>query len=152
VPGGRAGTRHHKSLTAKVNNALNAFPNISQRPPSNEQPRRRRVGNADNFAARISQKLVRGAIRLAASDDAMAPHDEKTLEALRLKHPPLRVVPSDAAPLNTPHPISLPPPQPLKVKNSDIIDAIKSFPAGSAGGIDVMRPQHLKDLTICPHG
>jgi len=88
---------------------------------------------------------VRDAIRLAASDDTMALHDEKTLEALRLKHPPLRVVPSDAAPLNAPHPISLPPP--LKVQISDIIDAIKSFPAGFAGGIDGMRPQHLKDLT-----
>jgi len=149
VPGGRAGKCHHQSLTAKVNNALNAFPNISQYPQSNEQPRRRRVGNVDNFAARISEKLedgdVRGAIRLPASDDAMAPRDEKTLDALRLKHPPLRVVPSDAAPLNTPHPISLPPP--LKVQNSDIIDAIKSFPAGSAGGIDGMRPPHLKELT-----
>ena len=33
---------------------------------------------------------VRGAIRLASSDDTMVPHDEKTLAALRLKHPPCR--------------------------------------------------------------
>jgi len=33
------------------------------------------------------------------------------------------------------------------VQDRDIIDAIKSFPAGSAGGIDGLRPQHLKDLT-----
>jgi hypothetical protein len=152
VPGGRAGKRHQQSLTAKVNIALNAYPNISQRPQSNQQPRRRRVGNADNIAARISEKLedgdVRGAIRLAASDDAMAPHDEKTLDALRLKHPPRRDVSSNAAPATVQHihPNSLPP-SPLIVQNRDIIDAIKSFPAGSAGGIDGMRPQHLKDLT-----
>ena len=40
---------------------------------------------------RISEKLadgdVRGAIRLAASDDTMAKHDEHTLAALHLKHP-----------------------------------------------------------------
>ena len=155
VPGGRAGKRHHQCLTAKVNNSLNAYPNISQRSQSNRQPSRRRFGNAYNIAARISEKLedgnVRGAIRLAASDDAMAPHDDKTLAALLLKHPPRRVAPSVAAPttqnnnsLNSPS--SLTPP-PLVVLDRDILDAIKSFPAGSAGGIDGMRPQHLKDLT-----
>ena len=48
-------------------------------------------GNADQVAARISEKLedgnVRGAYRLAVSDDVLAPHDEKTLVALRLKYP-----------------------------------------------------------------
>ena len=149
VPGGRGGKRHHQSLTTKVNNTLNAYPNISPRIQSIQQPIRRRVGIVYKFASRISEKLedgdVRGAIRLAASDDAMAPHDEKTLIALRLKHPPRRVAPSEFPTIchNTLN--SLPPP--LLVQERDIKDAIKSFPAGSAGGVDGMRPQHLKDLT-----
>ena len=72
----------------------------------------------------------------------MAPHDVKTLETLRLKHPPKKPPSSDAFPLsdeNIVHP-------PLIVQESAIIEAIKSFPAGSAGGIDGLRPQHLKDL------
>ena len=30
---------------------------------------------------------------------------------------------------------------------NDIVEAIKSFQAGSAGGLDGLRPQHLKDMT-----
>lgn len=39
-------------------------------------------------------------------------------------------------------------PVPLEVSPSDIISAIQSFPAGSAGGPDGLRPQHLKDLIM----
>ena len=31
--------------------------------------------------------------------------------------------------------------------DEDIFGAIRSFPAGSAGGLDGLRPQHLKDMT-----
>ena len=34
----------------------------------------------------------------------------------------------------------------LMVSQSDIVDAIKSFPAGSSCGIDGLKPQHLKDM------
>ena len=152
MPGGRDGKCHHQSLTTKVNNTLNtldAYPNISQRIQSIQQPIRRLVGIVYNIASRISEKLedgdVRGAIRLAASDDAMAPHDEKTLIALRLKHPPRRVAPS-GVPTNSHNTVnSLP--LPLVVAERDIKDAIKSLAAGFAGGVDGMRPHHLKDLT-----
>jgi len=36
----------------------------------------------------LKDEDIRGAIRLAASDDTVAPHDEQTLTALRAKHPP----------------------------------------------------------------
>ena len=102
---------------------------------------------------RISEKLedgdVRGAIRLASSDDTIAPHDETTLAALRLKHPPRRIISGDESLFisneNDTH-------LPLSVMERDIVDSIKSFPAGSAGGIDGLRPQHLKDLTNAQNG
>jgi len=49
--------------------------------------------NADlhHLAARVSSKIeegdVRGAVRLAASNDTLASHDDDTLEALRQLHP-----------------------------------------------------------------
>ena len=33
------------------------------------------------------------------------------------------------------------------ISEKKIARAIKSFPAGTAGGLDVLLPQHLKDLT-----
>ena len=92
---------------------------------------------------------MRGAIRLASSDDTIAPHDEKTLAALRLKHPPRRNISGNGSLLiSNENNIHLP----LNVVERDIVDAIKSFPAGSAGGIDGLRPQHLKDLTNTQNG
>jgi hypothetical protein len=36
--------------------------------------------------------------------------------------------------------------------HDDVIAAIKSFPNGSAGGLDGLRPQHLKELTNTQRG
>ena len=38
---------------------------------------------------------------------------------------------------------------PLSVEESDARKAVLSFPAGSSGGPDGLRPQHLKDLVQC---
>jgi len=115
--------------------------------------KRREAAPINNTSALISEKLeegdVRGAIRLASSDDSMAPHDEKTLAELRLKHPPRRTVPIDGPlPLITQTSSN----QPIAVQERDVIEAIKSFPAGSAGGVDGLRPQHLKDMTSAHTG
>ena len=36
---------------------------------------------------------------------------------------------------------------PLRVSTDQVLAAIKSFPPGSSGGSDGLRPQHLKDMT-----
>ena len=45
----------------------------------------------ENLAMRVSSKIeegdVRGAVRLAVSDESLAPYDETTVVALRLLHP-----------------------------------------------------------------
>ena len=147
VPGQRGGKRHMSSLASKVNKALEAFQTNTRQTHSNTVSQVRKKAGKYNLAARVSEKLeegdVRGAIRLAASDDTLAPRNDETVAALRLKHPPR------AASLEGTPP---PPPPPssssscLAVQQSDVIEAIKSFSAGSAGGIDGLRPQHLKDL------
>ena len=97
----------------------------------------------NSLAARVSCKLeegdFRGAVRLICSEDSIAELDEVTLAALRSKHPP-------------PHPNSCIPPVPeefapaIQVSEEEIAHAISSFPNGSSGGPDGLRPQHLKDL------
>ena len=90
---------------------------------------------------RVASKLedgdFKGAIRLACSDDRLAPFNSTTLAALQEKHPvphPDTVIPP------TPNPI------PVQVDPVSVARAIRSFPSGSAGGPDRLRPQHLKHL------
>ena len=146
VPGQRGGQRRLNSLASKVKAAIASFPASFSPVPQQKPPKIR--PSKDNLAARVSSKLeegdIRGAIRLAASDDSTAPFDDVTATALRAKHPTRAV--SD-----------VPPPVPCKdssirVQESDIIAAIKSFLPGSAGGHDGLRPKHLKDLTSASAG
>ena len=95
------------------------------------------------LASRVSLKLeegdFKGAVRLACSEDTIADMSDATFSALQLKHP-------------APHPDSSIPPLPLdvaltaSVSVEEVAKAITSFPNGSAGGPDGLRPQHLKDL------
>ena len=96
---------------------------------------------AHTVATKIEEGDFRGAIRLASSDDTLADFNEDTFSALQAKHP-------------LPHPNSQIPPAPavpsfpedFEISQQDIARAIRSFPCGSAGGPDRLRPQHLKDL------
>jgi hypothetical protein len=118
VPGQRGGQRHLNSLASKVNAAIASFPGTSL-PIQSQKPLKIRSSTV-NLAARVSSKLedgdIRGAIRLAASNDTMAPFDDLTAAALRAKHPARAAV--DA-----------PPPTPnrdtsLCLQESDIINSI----------------------------
>jgi hypothetical protein len=91
-------------------------------------------------AAKLEEGDFRGAVRIASSDESFAPDTSITLDLLRDKHPPQ-------------HTLSLIPPQQnnticVDVFSSVVVNAIRSFPAGSAGGPDGLRPQHLKDLLL----
>jgi hypothetical protein len=142
VPGQRGGQRHLNSLASKVNAAVASFPVLSA-PVQQQKPSKSRQSSDFNLAARVSSKLedgnIRGAIRLAASNDTLALFDDVTAEALRSKHPS-RVT----------HDSPLPMPNNdvcLLLQQGNILAAVKSFMPGSAGGPDGLRPQHLKDLT-----
>ena len=92
-----------------------------------------------SLARRVSNKGdFRGAIRLASSEDVLADFDDDTYSALQSKHltPPLNT----CIPPPPTNPVS------IHVSASEVMAAIQSFPNGSAGGPDKLRPQHLKDL------
>jgi len=97
------------------------------------------------LAAAIRSKIedgnIRGAARIICSDEKPAENDDATLEALRERHPPAATdyrCPPNATLFTA-----------VQMSESDITRAIRSFPAGSSGGPDGLRPQHLLDLISC---
>ena len=95
---------------------------------------------AKRVAIKIEEGDFRGAIRLASSDDSLADFSDDTYAALCAKHPPAS--PDSRVPSQLPD-VSLPE---CVVSSKEVCHAIRSFPCGSAGGPDKLRPQHLKDL------
>ena len=129
------------SLAATVTNAPCPEPQIRR------SGRHQRSGRKDDpmevLASRVASKLeegdYKGAVRFACADDTIAEHSPATLESLRQKHPESHtdcsISPAPDAELFS-----------LNFTEEDVKRAIISFPAGSAGGPDGLRPQYLKDL------
>jgi len=89
---------------------------------------------------RFNDGDIRGAVRLLASSDVIAPQGDVTERLLQQKHPP--------APAN----LSLPTrpddeyPAPFIASEADVRKALTSFRPGAAGGPDGLRPSHLSAL------
>ena len=92
--------------------------------------------------AAISTKLEEGnitaAVRILSSDDSSADFSSSNLDRLRGKHPSEHAGARPSAnPAENPA---------LQVFEIAILIAVRSFPAGPAGGPDGIRPQHLLEL------
>ena len=132
---------HRRSLTSQVNELvkIKADPVVAPIRPLSKP----RSQNLDALAARVATKLeegdFKGAVHLACSEDSIADLSNETMAALKSKHP--------AAHLNTKIPT---PPDasnvPVPIAEEEVTRAVRSFPNGSSGGPDGLRPQHLKDL------
>ena len=99
-----------------------------------------------NLTSHVSFKLeegdFKGALRVACSEDSMADINAvETLSALKEKHPPMHLN-SQFPPL-----VEGTASTQISISEEDVCHAIQSFPRGSAGGPDGIRPQHLSDLT-----
>ncbi|KAL0829371.1 hypothetical protein ABMA28_004148 [Loxostege sticticalis] len=95
--------------------------------------------NSPTHASTLSDGNIKGAARILFSDDLIAPSTPDTLSALKSKHPPSAT--------NSQLPDSPDPTQPaLQTTPEALTSAINSFSSGSAGGMDGLTPQHLKDL------
>ena len=116
-------------------------------PSARSHNRGSHISQEDSLAARVSVKLeegdFKGAVRLACSDDTLAPMNEATYEALLERHPPLH--PDSIIPMveeaSQDHSYT-----PIRVTEEEIVQAILSFPKDSTGGPDGLKPQHLKDM------
>ena len=138
----RGGQR--RSLATAVNAQLRDESELPTQPPHQSSEPRVTRDPLSNLAKRVSSKLeegdFKGAVRITCSEDMMADLNEETLSALHAKHPPLHPDSSFPAPLEIP-------PSLFPLSEKEVVTAIRSFPCGSAGGPDGLRPQHLKDLT-----
>ena len=108
------------------------------RPSTPAAPRDPLSSLAKRDSAKLEEGDYKGAVRAICSEDTMVVPSEETLSALRAKHPPRHPdsnFPNQDPPLLTP------------LFEKEVLKAIRSFPCGSAGGPDGLRPQHLKDLT-----
>jgi len=107
---------------------------IASRPKKNRK---------SNFRKSVESKLAegdtRGAIRLLTTDDTFAPDDDATFQSLLLKHP--------THPIPTKFPVPPDSPDRLVLEAADISKSIRTFACGTAGGLDSLRPQLLKELT-----
>ena len=139
------------SLTSRIRENLARWrsrDSVAVNPSSNSNTQRRphKSTTSNNLEARLARQVeskvsdgdIRGAVRLLAHSEGIVPFSHDTLEALNLNHP-AAVTP--LAPPTTPTSVH------LTVDVSEVTKAIFSFPPGSGGGPDGLRPQHLKDLT-----
>ncbi|ESO01196.1 hypothetical protein HELRODRAFT_184331 [Helobdella robusta] len=126
---------------------LNGWPN-SVRPRSsfntdhNTKPRRHNPNSwISAVITRIEQGSLSAAVRLACSPAGLAESSPETLAKLKAIHP--------SAPLNR---RAFPAQEPSngRVSPAQVLTALKSFNNGSSGGLDGLRPQHIKDLLSGP--
>ena len=138
-------------------------------------PAKTRIRKNPSLASCVSAKIeegdIRGAVRLAISDESFAPQNEETSNALKLLHPPrfspaaTEVQVENEGAVSTAESRSLEgseirtPPRPsvsvdasnvppcLQLTLHDITESIKSFSPGSSCGMDGLSAQHLKDMT-----
>ena len=94
----------------------------------------------DDIAAKMEGGNIRATVRLLCSDDHPADFSASTLAQLQDKHPS---APPDRSP--TPYHSTTS----LMVDEAEVFRAVRSFPAGSTGGPDGLRPMHLSDLIRC---
>lgn len=104
----------------------------------------KKITSIHAIASRVSSKLeegdYKGAVRLVCSEDTFAPPNRSTIKALESKHPPPH---SDTSIPSIPAEVG----STLEVSQLDVLEALLSFPKGSAGGPECLRPQHLVDMT-----
>lgn len=87
---------------------------------------------------------IRGAFRVLISEEAIAPPDDATLQILGEKRPSPSAANFSSAFEDLPNVPEITPIEDLY--------AVRSFPNGSSGGIDGMKPQHLKDSLAASNG
>lgn len=86
---------------------------------------------------KIDEGDISGAVRVLCSQESIAPNSVETIAKLVSKHPDDPDLFLEDKSFN----VNIKPTEVAQVSN-----AIKSFPISSAGGVDGLRPRHLKDL------
>ena len=146
-PGSRGGRRHNltsavvgniRDFSASIGDIFTVVNNsVTLNGRSKKSQVSIDVSTARRAASRLDEGDVKGAIRQLCSTDKLATPSLSTHRSLLSKHP---VAPSDR---RTPSSDAF---NPITVTADQVLVAIRSFPPGSSGGLDGLRPQHLKDM------
>ena len=75
------------------------------------------------------------------SEDKPAPSSDNVYAQLLGKHP---AASSECSPMPDPQPTAA-----VQMTEAYVLRAVRSFPAGSAGGPDGVRPQHILEMVNC---
>lgn len=97
---------------------------------------------------KLSDGDIKGSVRILSSDEVIAPYNVETLESLIQKHPK-RLEDFDFVDKKIDDNTEF---EQSPVTRAEIMEGIRSFDNGSAGGIDGLRPQHLKDIVSYTNG
>ena len=139
-PPRRSGKRHN--FTSVVKKRIQTFSGAVA-PSSDVHVRRKAIDPELQLAHAVASKLedgnLRAAIRILSSDDAPVIPSDESLAELQNKHPAASALDPELSSTDLPY---------CSVVEEDVRKAILSFPAGSSGGPDGLRPQHLKDIIM----
>ena len=137
---------NNPSLVSKIKDQISTFvnSNLPERFPFQMRDRNAKQKPKDEILknrvdAKFSENDLKGAIRELSSDDTLAPDNNDTLNKLKERHP---AAPTGIAVLPAPEDNVTQ----IEVSKDSVKNAILSFPAGSAGGPDGLKPGHLKHL------
>ena len=135
----RGGKRHN--LTSSIKRRISSFSGSSVPDLEVHPVRCRSVDPSAQLRQAVASKLedgnLRAAIRILCSDDAPLPISDDSFQQLQSKHPTASPFADDLVDVSLPS---------LSVDEQEVRQAAMSFPAGSSGGPDGLRPQHLKDM------
>lgn len=139
--------------TGTCNNLCTIIKNRISNPGTSLPPRHvlssqrasRKTGSDQALSVAVSSKIedgnIKAALRILLSEDKPADFSEAAFSAIADKHPK---VSSNMSSIPDPSSFAS-----LLISESEVLKAIRSFPAGSSGGPDGFRPQHLADLVRC---
>lgn len=142
----RSGRRHNlTSLLLKRHSDPSVVSSTPSSPPIADFRHQSKAGGKDGHTglasavtAKIEDGNLKAAIRIITSGDQPATDNPETLQALHERHP---AAAPDRHQVQDPSVFSV-----ARFSEADVVAAIRSFPAGSTGGPDGLRPQHLRDL------
>ena len=140
----RTGKRHNLASIIKKRTIAGDV-DLNDDKPLSSVSHKNKKNAGEMLAAAVTAKVedgnIKAAIRLMCSEEKPATDVKATYEKLLERHPR---PPLNRKQAHSPDDISA-----IQVSEYEVISAIRSFPAGSSGGPDGVRPQHIMDLVNC---
>lgn len=132
--------RHNLSVFSKLNDMASLFSELLSL-LAYDMPKKP-LSTSEKLIVKIAQRKISegdisGAVRVLSSQEGMAENTPENVEKMQKKHPDENLDMENE---------SIPNIEIFDTSSEQVVNAIKHFPISSSGGIDGLRPRHLKDL------